>query len=34
LYERGYIEEDDVKMAQLWLGALVQIGYHFRTPKQ
>jgi hypothetical protein len=34
LYERGYLEEDDVKMVQLWLGALVQIGYHFRTPKQ
>jgi hypothetical protein len=34
LYERGYMEEDDVKMVQLWLGALVQIGYHFRTPKQ
>ena len=33
LYERGYIEEDDVKLVQLWLGVLVQIGYHFRPPK-
>jgi hypothetical protein len=32
LYERGYMEIDDVKMVQLWPGALVQIGYHFRTP--
>ena len=30
LYERGYIEEDDVKLMQLWLGALVQIGYQFK----
>jgi hypothetical protein len=33
LFERGYIEEDDIRLAQLWLGALVQIQYDFRTPK-
>ncbi|KAL7561098.1 hypothetical protein ACA910_009665 [Epithemia clementina (nom. ined.)] len=29
LYERGYIEENDVYLAQLWLGALVEVGYCF-----
>jgi hypothetical protein len=33
LYERGYIEETDIKLVQLWLGALVQINYPFRSPK-
>jgi len=27
LYERGYIEIEDVTAAQIWLGTLVQIGY-------
>ena len=29
LYERGYIEEGDVKMVQRWLSALCEIGYEF-----
>ena len=29
LYERGYIEENDVTLVQLWLGALVESGYQF-----
>jgi len=33
LYERGYIEETDVELVQLWLGTLVQIGYPFRSLK-
>jgi hypothetical protein len=32
LYERGYMEEGDVNLVQLWLGALVQCNYKFRTP--
>ena len=31
LYERGYIEDDDVHLLQLWLAALVEVGYNFRT---
>jgi hypothetical protein len=33
LYERGYIELNDVKVAQLWLAALIDIGYKFPTFK-
>lgn len=33
LYERGYIEETDVRLVQLWLASLVQMGYKFKTPK-
>lgn len=29
LYERGYIDLNDVKVVQLWLAALVEIGYEF-----
>jgi hypothetical protein len=29
LYARGYIEENDVKAVQLWLGALASSGYQF-----
>jgi hypothetical protein len=29
LYERGYIEADDVKLVQLWLDALVESQYDF-----
>jgi hypothetical protein len=29
LYERGYIEEDDIKAVQLWLAALIQGNYEF-----
>lgn len=29
LYERGYIELNDVRVVQLWLAALVEIGYEF-----
>jgi len=29
LYERGYIEIEDVKVVQLWLDALVETGYEF-----
>jgi hypothetical protein len=29
LYERGYIEQDDIKAVQLWLGALIQGNYEF-----
>lgn len=32
LYERGYHEEGDVQLVQLWLAALVQIQYDFKTP--
>jgi hypothetical protein len=31
LYERGYIDINDVRVAQLWLAALVEIGYQFPT---
>ena len=34
LYERGYIEVDDVYAVQMWLGALVQAGYNFPTIKR
>jgi len=34
LYERGYIEEEDVNVLQLWLHALVEIGYDFPQPKR
>ena len=35
LYGRGYIEVDDVHLLQLWLAALVEIGYIFPSiPKQ
>lgn len=35
LYERGYIEIDDVHLLQLWLAALVEIGYSFpEIPKR
>ena len=29
LYERGYIEIDDVRQVQFWLGALLEGGYQF-----
>lgn len=29
LYERGYIEEEDVRNMQLWLQALENVGYEF-----
>jgi len=29
LYERGYIELEDVTLVQLWLGALTESGYEF-----
>jgi len=29
LYERGYIEEEDVRLVQLWLSALIESGYDF-----
>jgi hypothetical protein len=31
LYERGYIEQDDVQGVQLWLAALVESNYSFPT---
>jgi hypothetical protein len=31
LYERGYIELEDVRVVQLWLGALQQVQYEFPT---
>lgn len=34
LYERGYIELDDVKVVQLWLKAMVEVGYKFPTLKR
>jgi hypothetical protein len=33
LYECGYIEINDVKVVQLWLSALVEIGYEFPRMK-
>jgi hypothetical protein len=32
LYERGYIEQEDVKMVQRWLAALLESGYEFPKP--
>ena len=29
LYERGFIEIEDVQLAKLWLQALEQVGYQF-----
>lgn len=34
IYERRYIEVDDVYAVQMWLGALVQAGYSFPTIKR
>mmetsp|Transcript_9027 Transcript_9027/g.14490 ORF Transcript_9027/g.14490 Transcript_9027/m.14490 type:complete len:206 (-) Transcript_9027:109-726(-) len=34
LYERGYIELNDVKVVQLWLAALLEIGYEFPVLKK
>lgn len=34
LYERGYIESDDVKLVQLWLKALVDVDYEFPPLKR
>jgi hypothetical protein len=34
LYERGYIEVEDMYAVQMWLGALVQAGYNFPTIKR
>ena len=34
MYERGYIEIDDVFAVQLWLGALIQAGYKFPPLKR
>ena len=31
LYERGYIEVDDVHLLQCWLGALIESDYNFPT---
>jgi STELLO glycosyltransferases len=33
LYERNYIEINDVKVIQLWLAALVEVGYNFPSFK-
>lgn len=33
LYERGYIDIQDVSMVQAWLKALLEIGYEFPTLK-
>ena len=32
LYERGYIEMDDVYQVQFWLGSLLEGGYEFPVP--
>ena len=32
LYELGYIEEKDVHLVQLWLHALLEVGYDFPRP--
>ena len=34
LYERGYIEINDVKVVQLWLSALLEINYEFPSQKR
>jgi len=34
LYERGYIEEEDVRLVQLWLSALVEAGYDFNRMRR
>eukprot|EP00979_Chaetoceros_neogracilis_P008868 scaffold1987_cov236-Chaetoceros_neogracile.AAC.8 len=34
MYERGYIEIDDVYAVQMWLGALAQVGYEFPPLKR
>ncbi len=34
LFERGYIEENDIKMVQLWLLALIEAGYDFPALKE
>lgn len=34
LYERGYIEENDITFLQTWIGALHQIGYEFPVLKR
>lgn len=34
MYERGYIEIDDVFAVQMWLKALIQVGYKFPPLKR
>lgn len=34
LYERSYIDINDVKVIQLWLAALMEVGYDFPKPKR
>ena len=33
MYERNYIEKEDVKNMQLWISALMKIGYPFPSLK-